>query len=78
MNIAFIGGGAMGEAMLSAILGKGLSTPQAVCISDINEARRRHLEQKYRVAVTNNNRLAVDKGDIVVLAIKPQNLEVRV
>jgi len=74
IKIALIGGGAMGEAILSAILDKGLSTPQAVCVSDINEARRRHLEQKYSVAVTNNNRLAVDKGDIVVLAIKPQNL----
>lgn len=74
MKLSFIGGGAMGEAILSAILEKGLSTPQDVCVSDINEARLRHLEQKYSVAVMNNNRLAVDKGDIVVLAIKPQNL----
>ncbi len=74
MKIAFIGGGAMGEAMLSAILDKGLSTPEAVCVSDINKARHQHLEQKYSVAVTNDNRLAADKGDIVVLAIKPQNL----
>ena len=74
MKIAFIGGGNMGEAMLSATLDKGLSTPEAVCVSDINESRRQHLEQKYSVAVTNNNRLVVDKGDIVVLAIKPQNL----
>ena len=74
MKIAFIGGGAMGEAMLSAILDKGLSTPQAVCVSDVNDARLKYLEQKYGVAVTNNNRLAVEKVDIVVLAIKPQNL----
>lgn len=74
MKIVFIGGGAMGEAMLSAILDKGLATPQAVWVSDINEVRRQHLEQKYGVAVMNNNRLAVDKGEIVVLAIKPQNL----
>ncbi len=74
MKIAFIGGGAMGEGMLSAILDKGLSTPEAVCVSDIKKARHQHLEQKYSVAVTNDNRLAVDKGDIVVLTIKPQNL----
>ncbi len=74
MKIAFIGGGNMGEAMLSAILDKGLSRPQAISVSDIAEARRQHLEQKYGVAVMSNNRQAVDRGDVVVLAIKPQNL----
>ena len=56
MKIAFIGGGAMGEAMLSAILDKGLSTPQDTSVSDINEARRQHLEQKYGVTATASNR----------------------
>ena len=60
--------------MLSAILNKELSTPEAICASDINDARLKYLEQKYGVTATNNNRQAVDKGDIVVLAIKPQNL----
>jgi len=74
IKIAFIGGGAMGEAMLSAILAKGLSTPQAISVSDIDKARCRYLEQEYSVAVTSSNRLAVTKGDVVLLAIKPQNL----
>ena len=74
MKIAFIGGGNMGEAMLAAILEKGLSTPQAVSVSDIKEARRQHLEQKYGVAVMGSNRMAVGRGAVVVLAIKPQNL----
>ena len=74
MKIAFIGGGAMGEAILSAILDKRLSTPEAVTVSDINEARLKYLEQKYGVTVTSNNRQAVNNSDIVVMAIKPQNL----
>ena len=74
VKIALIGGGNMGEAMLSAILDKGLSSPQAISVSDINEIRRQHLEQKYGVAVTSDNRLAAEKGEVVVLAIKPQNL----
>jgi len=74
VKIAFIGGGNMGEAMLSAILDKGLSTPEAISVSDIAEGRRQHLEQKYGVAVMSSNRQAVDRGDVVVLAIKPQNL----
>jgi len=74
MKITFIGGGAMGEAMLSALLGKGLTTTREVCVSDVSDARRSHLAQKYGVAVTENNRQAVNEGDIVVLAVKPQNL----
>ncbi|MBA7653161.1 Pyrroline-5-carboxylate reductase [subsurface metagenome] len=74
MKIAFIGGGNMGEAMLSAILDKGLSAPQAISVSDIDKTRRQHLEQKYGVAVMSGNRQAITGGDVVVLAIKPQNL----
>ncbi len=74
MKIAFIGGGNMGEAMLSAILDKGLSLPQTISVSDISEPRRQHLEQKYGVAVMSDSRQVVNRGDVVVLAIKPQNL----
>ena len=74
MKIVFIGGGNMGEAMLSAALDKGLGTPQAISVSDTAEARRQHLEQKYGVVVISSNRQAIDKGDVVVLAIKPQHL----
>jgi pyrroline-5-carboxylate reductase len=74
MKIAFIGGGNMGEAMLAAVLKKGLSNPEAVIVSDIAEARRKHLEKKYSVAVTKSNLEAVSGKDVVVLAVKPQNL----
>lgn len=74
MRIALIGGGAMGEAMLSAILTKQLSPPQSIWVSDLNESRCQYLKQKYNVATTSNNQLTASKGNIVVLAIKPQNL----
>ena len=74
MKIAFIGGGNMGEAMLSAILNKGLSTAPALSVSDVSEPRRQHIEQEYGVYVTGSNLEVLGRGDIVVLAIKPQNL----
>ena len=74
MKMALIGGGNMGEVMLSAILDKGLSSPEAISVGDIKEIRRQHLEQKYGVAVMSDNQAAASKGDVVVLAIKPQNL----
>jgi pyrroline-5-carboxylate reductase len=74
MKIAFIGGGNMGEAMLSAILEKGLSTPEDISVSDINEACRKYIGQKFGVYTTGSNLEATARGDVVVLAIKPQNL----
>ncbi|MFC2056960.1 pyrroline-5-carboxylate reductase [Chloroflexota bacterium] len=73
MKIAFIGGGNMGEAMLAAILDKELSKPQDISVSDISVIRCQHLEQKYGVAAISDNRLVADRGEVVVLAIKPQN-----
>ncbi len=73
LKAAFIGGGTMGEAILSAILDEGLSKPADVCVSDVSEERLKHLQQKYGVAVTGDNRLAAEKKDVIILAIKPQN-----
>ncbi len=64
----------MGEAMLSAILDKRLGLPQDISVSDVDESRRQYLKQKYRVGVTGDNQLILYKTDVVVLAIKPQNL----
>ncbi len=64
----------MGQAMALAILGQGLATPKAISVSDVSPARRRHLEQEYGLYVTASNLEALERSDIVVLAIKPQNL----
>ncbi|MCK4862991.1 MAG: pyrroline-5-carboxylate reductase [Dehalococcoidales bacterium] len=74
MKIAFIGGGNMGEAMLSAVLGQKLTAPDGICVSDVSESRREYLNKQYGIAVTADNREAVKGKNIVVLAVKPQNL----
>jgi pyrroline-5-carboxylate reductase len=74
MKIAFIGGGNMGEAILSALLDKKLADPGSICISDVSQPRRQYLKKQYGVVVTTGNRKAVEVKDVVILAIKPQNL----
>ncbi|MFH1662968.1 MAG: pyrroline-5-carboxylate reductase [Chloroflexota bacterium] len=74
MKIAFIGGGNMGRAMLSAILNKGLAAPQDIAVSDKKEECLKQLKQDFDVYITEDNLKAVSRGDIVVLAIKPQKL----
>jgi pyrroline-5-carboxylate reductase len=74
MKLAFIGGGNMGEAMLSAILAKKLSTPKDISVGEAREERRQYLKDKYSISAMASNREAVGGKDIVVLAIKPQIL----
>jgi len=74
MKTAFIGGGNMGEAILAAVLGQKLAAPAGVSVSDVSESRRDYLKKRYDVAVTASNQEAVRSKDIVVLAVKPQNL----
>lgn len=65
----------MGEAMLSAVLGKKLAAPADVCVSDVNNERLQYLKNRYGVAVGENNKESPAGKDIVVLAVKPQNLK---
>ncbi|MFC2012261.1 pyrroline-5-carboxylate reductase [Chloroflexota bacterium] len=74
MKIAFIGGGSMGEAMLAALLDKRLALPDDVSVSDISDDRCQYLKQKYGVEVTSNNKLAAVRGEVIILAVKPQHL----
>ena len=75
MKIDFIGGGNMGRAMLTAILDNGLAAPQDIAVSDKNEDRLGQLKQDFNVYISKENLEAASRGDIVVLAIKPQNLD---
>jgi pyrroline-5-carboxylate reductase len=74
MKIAFIGGGNMGEAIIGALLEKKLSLPAEVSVSDISEPRRQYLKKQYGITVTANNKEAVTDKDVIVLAVKPQNV----
>ncbi len=74
MRIAFIGGGTMAEAILNGVLGKKLATPADIAVVEPIEARRTHLAQQYEVTATDDAKSTAAAGDIVVLAVKPQDL----
>ncbi len=74
MRIAFIGGGVMGEAMVRCLLNKDVAKPADVVISDVSQPRRELLNKEYKVNTVANNRKAIEGADLVVLAVKPQEL----
>ena len=73
-NIAFIGSGVMGEAMIKAILNKQLTTPDHIWASDPWVERMDYIRREYHVHATPDNTEAVRNADIVILSIKPQSL----
>jgi pyrroline-5-carboxylate reductase len=75
MTIKFglIGGGVMGEALLSRIITCGIFQPSQVIVSEPQASRRSFLEQQYGVVVTTDNRAVFTQAtDVIFLAIKPQ------
>jgi pyrroline-5-carboxylate reductase len=74
MKIAFIGGGNMGEAMLSAMIRREIARAADITVSDISGERRKYLSEKYQITATGDNAGAVGKADVIILAVKPQSL----
>jgi len=63
----------MAEAMISGVLRNKVVAAGDITVSDVAEARRRHLDATYGVAVQADNFVAAKGADVVVLAVKPQN-----
>ena len=73
-SLAFIGGGAMGEAMISSLLSSHVVEPKAISVSDPHEERMKALESRYGIHTTTQNLVAVKDATIVILSVKPQML----
>ena len=75
MNIkaAFVGGGNMGGALIRGLIARRLP-PQNISVGEALQARRIALADEFGVHVTADNREAVNGADIVVLAVKPQDM----
>lgn len=77
MSIQFgiIGGGVMGEALLSRLLVQGLYQSNEVLVSEPQPQRRDFLASQYGVGITSDNQAVVEAAPTLLLAIKPQVFE---
>lgn len=71
-KLGFIGGGMMGEALLSRLLVQQIYLPDDVLVSDPQAQRREYLARQYGVTVTDDNQHVVSTSAVLLLAIKPQ------
>lgn len=71
-RIAFIGSGAMGEAMIKGLLARQLIAADHIIASDPVAVRREVIAKAYDVGTTDDNVAAVAAADFVIMSIKPQ------
>lgn len=74
VNVAFVGAGAMGAAMIGGLAGGDDIHPGHVVASDRNEDRLAFVRDQFGVRTTFCNLEAARDADVVVLAVKPQVL----
>jgi len=73
--IGFIGGGNMAEAIIKGVWSQESGVRRDIFVSEPMEDRRKYLEQTYSVKTTESNREVAKSCAIIILAIKPQNME---
>jgi len=73
-TIATVGSGVMAESMIAGLLRGHLVEPAQVVASHPRRERREQLAAEYGIAVCAGNGEAVERADVILLAIKPQML----
>jgi pyrroline-5-carboxylate reductase len=72
-KLAFIGGGNMAAALIGGLAKRGLRGDR-VMVADPSEGQLRHLVAQYGVGVAADNASAAAGAEVVVLAVKPQQM----
>ncbi len=74
LKVAVIGTGNMGQALLGGMLRVGITKPELVVASDADPVRLKRVSDEYGVRTVPSNLEAVKEAEVVLLAVKPQNL----
>jgi pyrroline-5-carboxylate reductase len=75
-RIAILGGGQIGEALISGLLSSGWRDASELVASARREERARELAERHGIEATLSNTEAVAGAGVVVIAVKPQDIEV--
>jgi pyrroline-5-carboxylate reductase len=73
MNLAILGGGNMGRALIGGLLRRG-TRPEQISVGESVEAARAALSRELGITATPDNSAAVENAGLIVLAVKPQHV----
>jgi pyrroline-5-carboxylate reductase len=74
-RLAVLGGGKMGEALVAGLLASGWRKPDEIVVTGRRQERLDELSQTHNVETTLKNAEAVAGAEIIVIAVKPQDIE---
>lgn len=74
-RLAVLGGGKMGEALIAGLLASGWRKPQDLVATARRQERVAELAEHHGIDAMVENAKAVAGADVVVLAVKPQDIE---
>ena len=72
-KLAFIGGGNMAAALIGGLIKRGLPAGNVV-VADPSPDQLQRLTAQFRIRTAADNALAVSGAEVVVLAVKPQQM----
>ncbi|MFN3966070.1 MAG: pyrroline-5-carboxylate reductase family protein, partial [Endomicrobiia bacterium] len=73
--LCFLGAGNIAEAIISGLLDSDLTLRKNIIATDIRKERLTYISKKFGIKVETNNVNAVRKSDIIVIAVKPQQIK---
>jgi pyrroline-5-carboxylate reductase len=73
--VGIIGTGNMGEILIRGLIQSGKVKESDIIASDVNRERLEYISRTYKVKSTNSSADLVRKASIVVIAVKPQNID---
>ena len=75
-TIGFTGAGNMAEALIRGIIAAKVYNSENILISDIQSGRVDELCAEYKINSAETNAELARKADVLVLSVKPQNMQV--
>lgn len=73
-RIGFIGAGNMAQAMIKGLIEGGYISAERILVSNRSHGKLNKLKEQYQIQTFDNNESLVENSDIVILAMKPQDL----
>lgn len=73
-RIGFIGSGNMAQAMIKGMLESHLTVPDHLFVSNRTPGKLMKISENFKINICPTNEELVEKCDIVILAVKPQDL----
>src|SRR5690348_5316543 len=74
-KVAILGGGRIGEALLSGLLSSGWRDADEIVVTARREEQLAALRERYGTEATADNAAAVTGAALVVVAVKPQDID---